>query len=173
MFCGTKTFTSNLAWVSVLVPADPSTTQLQLQVATNDYLLTGAQTLSLVVGFANALYTNTLTETITINMISPCTQTTISASAISDISFSFGTTTALVTPYTDFTDSVSTQYGVTNLCALVYSLSLAADATTYGVSLVTGLPNSISVLTTNGALKGTQIALTMSAVATPAQAIVG
>jgi hypothetical protein len=90
MKCGAKTFTSNLAWVSVLIPADPTTTQLQLQVSTNDYLLAGTQTLSLVVAFANTAYTGTLTETVVINMISPCTQTIITAQPISDINFPFG-----------------------------------------------------------------------------------
>jgi hypothetical protein len=132
-------------------------------------LLAGAQTLSLTVTFANTAYTSSLIETVSITMISPCTQTIISASSIANISFNFGSTT-LLTPYTDFSDTVSSQYGIANMCALVYSLSLAADATNYGVTLVTGAPNQISVYTTNVALKGTQITLTMSAVATPAQA---
>jgi len=48
-------------------------------------------------------------------------------------------------------------------------LTVAADATTYGVSIVTGVPNKIQVITNSAALKGTSIALTLSANAIPQQ----
>jgi hypothetical protein len=55
-------------------------------------------------------------------------------------------------PFSAFSDSEATYYGVPTLCSLTYSLSLAADATTFGVSLV---GSSIQVYTTNTALIGT------------------
>jgi len=136
-------------------------------VATNDYLLAASYTVSLVVTFANVAYPGTLTETLTINLLHPCKVTSLTtAQVIPDIIFPFGGTTVL-TPYTDFSDSVSTQYGIPTLCALVYSLELAASATTYGVTIIPGVPNQISVYTNDPLLKGTQVSLTMSAVATP------
>jgi len=82
----------------------------------------------------------------------------------------------LVTPFTAFGDSVATQYGIVGLCALTYSLSLAADAISYGVS-VNSLTNAISVLTSNSALMSTSTSLTLSAVSsvvvqdTPSQTV--
>ena len=73
------------------------------------------------------------------------------------------------TPFVDFSDTVSAEYGIAGLCGLVYSLELAADATLYGTSLVAGPPPSIDVYTNDIALKGTQVALTINVVATPLQ----
>ena len=73
----------------------------------------------------------------------------------------------LVTPFTAFDDTVSTEYAMPGLCALAYSLSLAADATNYAV-LVDSIAPSISVLTTNNALIGTSVTLTLTADSTTA-----
>ena len=61
-----------------------------------------------------------------------------------------------------FSDSVSTQYSTATLCALTYSLSLAADATNYGVT-VDSTTLRISVYTVSKALVGTSTTLTLSA----------
>ena len=66
-------------------------------------------------------------------------------------------------------DSVSTEYSIPGLCSLVYSLELAADATAYIVTIVEGTPNQIQVATTNTALVGITITLTLLANATPLQ----
>ena len=69
---------------------------------------------------------------------------------------------ALATSFLAFDDSVATSYSVPGLCALTYTLSLAADATNYGVT-VNSVTKQISVLTTNSGLIGTSISLTLSA----------
>ena len=68
----------------------------------------------------------------------------------------------MLTPITAFSDSVSTQYSTPTLCALTYSLSLAADATTYGAT-VDSATLKISVYTVSTALVGTSTTLTLSA----------
>jgi len=47
----------------------------------------------------------------------------------------------------DFADSVATAYGIPTLCALVYTISLAADATAYNIAVVAGAPNTITINT--------------------------
>lgn len=141
MFCGVKAYATGFAWLSVLTPADPATQSFSLRVATNDYLLAGPYTVNLVVSFANVLYLGTLTQTITVNLLHPCKITLITTSqVINDIVFPFGGATVL-TPYTNFADTVSAEYGIPTLCGLIYSLSLPADATTYGTTIVVGAPN--------------------------------
>ena len=72
----------------------------------------------------------------------------------------------MLTPFTAFADTASTEYGVTDLCGLAYTLELAADATAYGTSIIAGAPPNIQVLTNDPLLKGTSVPLTISAVAT-------
>jgi PKD repeat protein len=169
MFCGVKTYATGFTWLTVLTPADPATQVFSLQVSTNDYLLTGSYTVNIVVTFANVLYTGTITQTITVNLLHPCKITLITTpQTISTITFPFGGATVL-TPYTNFLDTVSAEYSIPTLCGLVYSISVAADATIYGTTIVVGAPNQISVYTNDPAIKGTQKALNLFANATPQQ----
>ena len=67
-----------------------------------------------------------------------------------------------------FSDTVATEYGVPNLCALTYSLGLSADAATFGVSILFSTPNYyLKVETTNQTLIGQTKSFTLSANATP------
>ena len=78
--------------------------------------------------------------------------------------FTAGMTTITIP---DFADSVATAYGIPTLCALVYTISMAADATAYDIAVVAGAPNTITINTQNIALKGTTVTLTLSANAVP------
>lgn len=61
----------------------------------------------------------------------------------------FGST-AIEQQFHEFSDSVSTQYGVPGLCALTYSVSPTADALDFGVSiLISESIYYINVLTTD------------------------
>lgn len=80
MFCGLKTYSTGLAWLSVLTPADPVTQNFELQVSTNDPVLAGTYTVSLVIVFADVTLTQTLTQTLTLNLLHPCKITLITTS---------------------------------------------------------------------------------------------
>ena len=150
MVCGIKTYSTGLAWLTVLAPADPLTQNFQLQVTTNDYTLAGTYSVSIVVAFANSNYTSTLTQTLSVTLLHPCKTTTISTTqTIPSLSYLFGAT-ATQQQFFEFTDSVSTQYSVPGLCALSYLIALSADAISFGVSILFITPNYyLKVLTTN------------------------
>ena len=161
-FCGAKTYVSDFAPVSVTVPGNSPNA---IEFASSDYTAhVGLFTVTITVGFLN--FTPTITQTFDLEVLHPCKITQITTTqTIPDISFPFGGT-ALLTPFTNFDDTVSTEYGITDLCVLSYSLELAADATAYGTSIIAGAPPNIQVLTNDPLLKGTSITLTLSAVAT-------
>lgn len=95
----------------------------------------------MVVGFDPSLSNlGTLTETFTVNLLHPCKLTVIKTTqTILDIVYPLGNP-SLSTPFVEFGDTVSGEYGVIGLCGLVYSLELAADATRYGTSIIAGAP---------------------------------
>ena len=88
--CGVKSYSTGLAWLTVLTPADPLTEKFQLQVTTDDYLLASTHTVNLVVTFANLCYPATLTQTLYVTLFHPCKATVINAAAISDMTFTMG-----------------------------------------------------------------------------------
>ena len=155
MLCGIKSYSTGLPWLTVLVPTDPLTQNFELQVTTNDYNLTGITSVSLVVTFADVNLTQSITETLSVTLLHPSKTTIISSTqTIPNLLYTFGDA-ALQQAFTEFTDSVSTQYGVVGLCALNYALSPSGDATTYGVLIVNTPPNYfIQVLTTDPLLIG-------------------
>ena len=61
-FCGIKTYTSDQPWLTILTPANPLTEDFQIQVATNDFSLTGKKPANIVIGFQNTDYTQTITS---------------------------------------------------------------------------------------------------------------
>ena len=125
--------------------------------------------MNLVVGFAEASYTQTITEIISVTLLHPCKLTLITtAQTIADQQYVFGDPTLLIS-FSAFADSVSVEYGIAGLCALTYSLSLATDATAYGATILTTPSLQISVLTTNNLLFGTSVSLTLLANGTPQQ----
>jgi hypothetical protein len=71
----------------------------------------------------------------------------------------------LVTPFTAFTDTVSSDYSTPGLCALVYFLS-QPESTTFGLYL-SGM--NINFATGNSSLMGQSALITLSAHATPQQ----
>lgn len=77
MICGVKTYSTGLPWLSVLTPADPATQNFELQVYTNDPLLTGTYTVSLVINFADTKLLQTLTQTLEVTLLHPCIVTSI------------------------------------------------------------------------------------------------
>ena len=169
MFCGLKTYSTGLAWLSVMTPADPVNQNFELQISTNDPVLAGTYTVSLVIAFADVTLTPTLTQLLTVNLLHPCKITLITTSqAIGPITFPFGQPPVL-TPFTNFADDVSVAYSNPTLCGLTYSLALAADATTFGVSIIVGAPNQIQVTTLDQSLLGQTVTLTLLANATPQQ----
>jgi hypothetical protein len=139
-----------------------------MKVTSDDYSLTTSSSAAtnysvvLSVGYADARFTSTLTQTLTVSLFHPCKATLLTTTqTISDINFGFGgwdgstfTMAALLKSFTNFADSVSTAYDVANLCDIQYALSPAAEAIKYGVTLVSGTPNKISVLTVDKALIG-------------------
>ena len=82
--CEIKTYTIdpvNAPWLSVLPPANPLTTNFQLQVTTNDYNLAGTHSVTVTIGFSRAdLSAITLTQVISVTLIHPCKLTTITTS---------------------------------------------------------------------------------------------
>jgi hypothetical protein len=61
MLCGVKKYSTGLAWLTVITPADPLTQNFLLQVTTNDYTKANIYSVSLVVTFVNASYPSTIT----------------------------------------------------------------------------------------------------------------
>jgi hypothetical protein len=90
MLCGVKSYSTGLAWLTVLTPADPLTQNFELQVTTNDYTLANTYAVNLVVSFANASYTSTYTQTLSVKLLHPCTLTVLNAAAISAMTFTMG-----------------------------------------------------------------------------------
>jgi hypothetical protein len=88
--------------------------------------------------------------TVPVTLIHPCVQTTIQASTVIDMQYMCARPTDTQT-FLAFTDTVSTDYGVANLCNLVYTLNpvIAGDLTKFGVSLA---GTTISVYTTDTSL---------------------
>jgi len=85
LYCGVKSYSTGLPWLTVLVPADPILYKCELQVTTIDPALAGPHTISLIVGFAVG-FTQTITESLTVTLIHPCKLTLITtAQTISDI----------------------------------------------------------------------------------------
>lgn len=170
--CGDKQFVISpaTAWLSVLTPINSATQPFALQVSTDDYLLAGTYSIVLQVSFVNTSYPGTFTQSaISITLLHPCKVTTITVvtQVSTPITHMFMINGATLVPFTNFADSVSTAYGIPTLCALTYSLTLAADATNYGVTIVAGTPNQISINPTNSALVGTSVMLSLSANAVP------
>jgi hypothetical protein len=78
MICEIKTYQTDKYWLSVLAPANPLTTNFQLQVTTNDYNLAGTHSVVVTIGFQRAdLAHITLTQTISVTLIHPCKLTSI------------------------------------------------------------------------------------------------
>lgn len=128
--------------------------------------------MTLKVAFANAVFTNTITKIISVELLHPCKATQItSLQIIVAMKYTFGNP-ALTTTFTTFDDSASTAYSTPGLCKLVYSLEPAADATAYGVSVQTG-SLAIQVLTTDTNLLGKTISLTLVANVDPQQTAPG
>jgi hypothetical protein len=151
MLCGEKFYSTGLLWLTVLSPADPLSQNFELQVTTNDYLLAGVYSINLVIGFIDPTFTAVLTQVISVTLLHPCKLTLITTTqTIADIVYTIGDPTTL-TPFTAFSDTVSSEYSEPGLCGLVYSLSPASDATKFGVSIVA---MNISVSTINLALLG-------------------
>ena len=63
-FCGLKTYSTGLPWLTVLAPADPLTQDFQLQVSTNDFNLAGNHPVNITVAFANAGYSSKIIQTL-------------------------------------------------------------------------------------------------------------
>ena len=57
LYCGNKVYTTNVSWAGVIAPADQATGSFELWINTNDYLLTGPQSIHVTIGFANPLFT--------------------------------------------------------------------------------------------------------------------
>ena len=53
LMCGLKSYSTGLAWLTVVTPADPLTQNFKLQVTTNNYALANTYSVSIVVTFAN------------------------------------------------------------------------------------------------------------------------
>jgi len=80
-YCGLKKYTVGAtwsSWLSVLAPADPSS-PFELQVTTNDPTKAGTYNVSVVIGFVNAGFTNTITQTISVTLLHPCKLTVITS----------------------------------------------------------------------------------------------
>ena len=108
MKCGLKTYSTGLAWLSVLSPANPLTQNFQLQVTTNDYTLAETYSVNIVVAFANACFPATLAQTLSVTLLHPCKTTTISsAQTIPGLVYVFGAA-AIQQEFVQFSDSVST-----------------------------------------------------------------
>jgi hypothetical protein len=163
--CGPKVYTLNQPWASLVMPADPVTTQIQLQINTNDALLAGSQTVTLTVKFQNPLFTATLDDTVTVTLLHPCKVTTITSSqTIPDITYGV-TTAAVLTPFTAFTDNVSALYpNPPLLCGLSYHIENAATAAADGVT-ISGM--NIRVQTNDLLLIGTTVQFHLFANSTP------
>jgi hypothetical protein len=135
LICEVKTYSTGYPWLSVYTPADPANENFELRVTTNDYSLAGPYTVNLVVGFSRADLTMTFTQTFSVKLLHPCKTTVITTSQnIASITHQFGDPVT-ITSFTAYSDSVATQYGVSSLCALVYSLTVASDATSFGVTV--------------------------------------
>ena len=80
MFCGVKSYSTGLTWLSVLTPTNPLIENFELQVTTNDYALANTYTVSIVVTFANATYPSTITQNLSVTLLHPCKTTVITTS---------------------------------------------------------------------------------------------
>ena len=80
MFCGVKSYSTGLAWLTVVTPADPLTQNFKLQVTTNNYALANTHSVSIVVTFANTNYPSTITQTLELTLLHPCKTTVITTS---------------------------------------------------------------------------------------------
>jgi len=123
---------------------------------------------TLTIGFANPVFTATLTQTITVQLLHPCVTTLITTSqTIGALQYTFGDP-AVLTAFLDFGDSVSLDYNLPGFCPLVYTLDPPATASSFGASIQTS-PLAISVLTTDTSLMGQTISLAIKANAIPQQ----
>jgi hypothetical protein len=109
----------------------------------------------MTVKFANTAYPSTITQALSVTLIHPCKTTIITTTqTISNVIYNYGGP-ATQQLFTQFSDTVSSQYGVPGLCSLTYTLALSADATAFGVSILFISPNYyIQVLTLDLALMG-------------------
>lgn len=91
--CEIKKYTTDLPWLTVLAPANPLTTNFQLQVTTNDYNLAGVHSATITIGFTRAdLSAITLTQIVPVTLIHPCKLTTITTGVqtVPDFTYMFG-----------------------------------------------------------------------------------
>ena len=80
LFCGVKSYSTGLTWLTVLTPADPLTQNFKLQVTTNNYALANTHSVSIVVSFANTNYPSTIAQTLAVTLLHPCKTTVITTS---------------------------------------------------------------------------------------------
>ena len=126
--------------------------------------MAGTYIFDLIVGFADPAFPPTYTQVgITINLLHPCKVTviTVPTPVLSPINHLYLVNGNTLVPFVDFADTVSAAYGIPTLCALTYTLELAADATAYKVTIVPGAPNQIQIATTDIYKMDTTVTLTL------------
>ena len=110
MYCGVKSYSTGLTWLSVLTPTNPLIENFELQVTTNDYALANTYTVSIVVTFSNTNLPSTITQTLSVTLLHPCKTTVITTSqTISALFYVFGDL-ATNQPFVIFSDTVSNEY---------------------------------------------------------------
>ena len=80
MFCGVKSYSTGLTWLTVIAPSDPLTGHFELQVTTNDYTLANTHSVNIVVRFVNPSYLSTITQNLYVTLLHPCKSTVITTS---------------------------------------------------------------------------------------------
>jgi hypothetical protein len=101
--CGAKTYTTDYTWLEIAT-ADPLGSVAYI-VNSNSPAFAGTYTATVSVRFLNMNYPAALDQTFEITLLHPCKETVISTSqTIDPIYFIFGGS-AVVTPFTAFTDS--------------------------------------------------------------------
>jgi hypothetical protein len=90
MVCGLKAYSTGFSWLTVLSPADPLSQTFELQVNTNDFNLADTFKVDLLISFTNTSYTSTLTQTLYVKLLHPCTSTVIYPAVISAMTFTMG-----------------------------------------------------------------------------------
>ena len=108
MFCGVKSYSTGLAWLTVLAPTDPINDNFELQVTTNDYALANTYSVNIVVTFVNTSYNSTITQTLSVTLLHPCKTTVITTSQTIPALFHIYGDAATNQPFFDFSDTVST-----------------------------------------------------------------
>jgi hypothetical protein len=115
IICGVKSYSTGFSWLKIITPADPLSQTFELQVNTDNYNLADTLKVDLLISFTNANYASTLTQTLYVKLLHPCTSTVINPAVIPTLTFTIGDAKKII-EFMQMTDSIASQYNIPKFC---------------------------------------------------------